>query len=91
MIAMKMADKNVVDAVEVCLETHQLHLGSLSAIHQEVPVLDLDKLRGGKPPICRQSAAGSEYGDLKTQLDLPTINEKKQMTKTAFRSSGSRS
>jgi hypothetical protein len=44
MIAMEMADKDVINAMKVGLKPHELHLGSFATIHQEIPVLDLDQL-----------------------------------------------
>jgi hypothetical protein len=44
MIAVKMADKNMVDAVEICLKAHELHLGTLAAVNEEMPVLNLYEL-----------------------------------------------
>src|SRR5690348_6173447 len=41
MIAMKVADEDMIDAVEVCLQFHQLHLRSFAAIQQEVFAFDL--------------------------------------------------
>lgn len=66
MIAMKMADHNVVDAMEVDTEFHQLHLSTLSAINEEMTILDFHKLCGWKSPECRQCATGSQYRDLET-------------------------
>jgi hypothetical protein len=44
MIAMKMAYKNMVDAVEINLVAHDLHLNSFSTINQKMIVFNLYKL-----------------------------------------------
>jgi hypothetical protein len=67
MITVEVTDKNVIDAVEVGLKSHELHLGSLTTIHQEMPVLDLYQLCRGKPAECGQRATGTEYGDVEAQ------------------------
>jgi hypothetical protein len=35
MVSMQVADKNVIDTMEVCLHAHELHLSSFPAIDQE--------------------------------------------------------
>ena len=54
----------MVDAMQVRLEPHQLHLGTFAAVDHKIPVLDLDQLRRGKSAVGRQCPAGSEYGDV---------------------------
>jgi hypothetical protein len=44
MIAVKMGYQNMIDAVQVCLKTHELHLRTLPAIDKKKTVLDLDQL-----------------------------------------------
>lgn len=63
MVTMKMRDQDVADAVHVGVVAHELHLHAFSAINEKIPVLDFHQLSGRKPPVCRQRAAGSEYGD----------------------------
>lgn len=45
MITVQVTDEDVIDPVQVGLETHELHLGTFAAIDQEVPVLYLNQLR----------------------------------------------
>ena len=44
MVAVQMADKNMIDPVEVYLQPHQLHLGCLTTIDQEVSALNFHEL-----------------------------------------------
>ena len=57
MIAMKVRDKNVVDAVKVCLKAHQLHLCSFTTINEKMAVLDFHELTRRKSSVRRQCAA----------------------------------
>jgi hypothetical protein len=52
MIAVKMADKYVVDPVEICLKTHELHLRRFAAVNQEIAALYFHKLRSRMPAVC---------------------------------------
>lgn len=84
MIAMQVADENVIDAVQVRLETHELHLRSFPAVNQKMPVLDLYKLCGGKPSVSRKCAAGTEYGDVEAHaMELFSNNEQKRNDQNA--------
>lgn len=67
MVAVQVADKDVVDAVEVGLQLHELHLGALATVNQEVAVLDLHQLGRRVAAIGGHRATGAENGDLKTQ------------------------
>jgi hypothetical protein len=67
MIPVEVAYKDVIDAVEVGLKPHELHLGSFATVYQEMPVLDLYQLCRGKPAEGRKRATGTEYGDTETQ------------------------
>jgi hypothetical protein len=44
MIPMQMADENMIDPVEVSLQTHELHLCAFATINEEIPVLYFNKL-----------------------------------------------
>ena len=44
MVTMQVTDKNVIDTMEVCLKTHELHLGSFAAINKENTILNFDQL-----------------------------------------------
>lgn len=44
MVAMEVTDEDVVDAMEIHLHLHQLHLCGFAAINQEGAVLNLDQL-----------------------------------------------
>lgn len=70
MIAMKVTDENVPNAVKTDLKFHQLHLGSFPAIDQEIPVLNFNQLGGRESAIGRQGAAGSQYGDVEAQTSV---------------------
>ena len=70
MVAVKMGNEDVVYAVQVCLETHQLHLRPFSTVDEKESILDLNQLRGWKSAISRQCAAGAKYGDVETQIQL---------------------
>jgi hypothetical protein len=51
MISMKVTDKDVIDAMEIYLQAHQLHLCTFPAVYQKMPVLDFDQLRCRMSPI----------------------------------------
>ena len=42
MVSMQVADKNMIDTMEIYLEPHQLHLCPFSAVYKKMPVLDFD-------------------------------------------------
>jgi hypothetical protein len=46
-----MADKNMIDAVQISLKLHQLHLSSFPAINKKTSALDLNQLRRSEPAI----------------------------------------
>jgi len=54
MIAMKMADKDVVDAATADLKVGELHLGSFATINEEYLVVEVEYLCGRMPAKCRQ-------------------------------------
>jgi len=54
-----MADKNMIDAEVVRLETHELHLYSLTAVYQKKPVLYFYQLGRGMSTISRHCATGT--------------------------------
>ena len=51
MIAVKMADKDMVDPVEIRLKTHELHLRRFAAVNQEIAALYFNKLRSRMPAV----------------------------------------
>lgn len=53
MIAVKMADKDVVDPVEIYLKSHELHLRTFAAVDQEIAALYFHKLGGRMPAVGR--------------------------------------
>lgn len=61
-VAMQMTYKNMIDAMEVELVPHHLHLGSFSAIDHETPVLNFQQLCAGIPAESGDGPAGSEDG-----------------------------
>jgi pantothenate kinase-related protein Tda10 len=54
MIAMQMADENVIYFVDGYLVSHQLHLSTLTTVDQEMPVLNTQVLRSWKSTECWQ-------------------------------------
>jgi len=67
MIAMQVTNKNVIDAMEVDLKAHKLHLHSLTTINQKMIVLYLNQLRRWMSPIGRHRSTGAQYRNFKTQ------------------------
>jgi hypothetical protein len=63
MVSVQMTDENVSDSVKVDLISHQLHLASLTAVNQEISILNLYQLRGREPAIGRHRATRTEDGD----------------------------
>jgi len=49
--------------VEIIL--HELNLGGLTAVDQEIVILYFKELTGGKPAIGWHCSTGSKYGDVK--------------------------
>jgi hypothetical protein len=77
MIAMQVTDKNVIDAMQVGLKLHELHLRALTTVNQKMAVLDFHQLGGGKPSVRGQRTARTQYRDLETQsARLFNINKK---------------
>jgi hypothetical protein len=62
---MQVTDEDMVNAVEVGLEFHQLHLRALAAVYQETPVLNFYQLCRRMTSVSRQRPAGSENGYFK--------------------------
>ena len=58
----------MVDAMQVRLKLHELHLRAFAAVDEEVPVLNLDQLRRGEPAIRRQRSAGTKDGDVESHF-----------------------
>ena len=44
MITVQVTDENVIDAMEVYLKTHELHLGTFAAINEKNTILNFDQL-----------------------------------------------
>jgi hypothetical protein len=59
MVAVKVTDKDVIDAMQVGLKFHQLHLRSFAAIDKKASALNFNQLCRGKPAVCRHRTAGS--------------------------------
>ncbi len=57
MVAVQMADKNMIDPVEVYLQPHQLHLGCFTTVDEKVPALNFHELGRRMSAIGRQCAA----------------------------------
>ena len=55
----------MIDSMQVEIILHELNLGGLTAVDQEIVILDLNELTGGKPAISWHCATGSEYGNVK--------------------------
>ena len=49
MVTVQMADKDVADAVKVCLVFHQLHLSAFTTVDEEMEILNFY-------PLCRREA-----------------------------------
>ena len=64
MIAMEVADENVIDPVEANTIFRKLHLRSFAAIDQDMMVLDVEIMRGGESAVGWHGAAGSEDREL---------------------------
>ena len=62
-VAMGVADEDMVELPGVDLVSYQLHLRALPAVDQVGNALDADHLRGGVMPQCRFRAPASEDGD----------------------------
>jgi hypothetical protein len=56
-IAMQVADKNVIDAKKIGLKFHQLHLCSFTTIHKKMPVLYFNQLSGRESSVSWQRTA----------------------------------
>ena len=56
-VAVKMAYEDVMDAVEINLKAHQLHLSAFAAVDHKILVLDFNELSGGMPPIGGEGTA----------------------------------
>ena len=57
MIAVQMANEDVIDSMKVCLHTHELHLSSFAAINKERSILNLDELSSWMSSVSRHSSA----------------------------------
>ena len=57
MITMQVTDEDVIDAMEVSLLLHQLHLCAFAAVNEKTTSLDLHQLCGSKTSIRRHGAA----------------------------------
>ena len=42
MISMKVTDKDVIDAMKIYLQAHELHLCPFAAVNEEMPVLNFN-------------------------------------------------
>jgi hypothetical protein len=84
-IAMEVGNEDVADAVEVNLISHHLHLRRLTAIDQEMAVLDFNVLGAGMASVGGYCPAGSENSYLKRQCKYVRFNvqikNKMKMTK----------
>jgi hypothetical protein len=67
MISMQVADEDMIDAMKVRLNLHELHLRCFAAIDQKGSALYFYKLGRGMPTVCRQCTAGAQDGNFKTQ------------------------
>ena len=61
MITVEVTDEDAVDAVEIDLKMHELHLHTFAAVHQEILILNFNELGRGEPPVRRQCTAGTQY------------------------------
>jgi hypothetical protein len=66
MVAVQVADENVVDPVELDAITVQLDQRSFPAIHQKKPLMDVDHLSGRMSLVNRGSGTATENGKLET-------------------------
>jgi hypothetical protein len=57
MVAVQVADKDMVDPMKICLQSHQLHLSSLATINKKMTALYFNKLACGVSSVGRQGAA----------------------------------
>ena len=69
-VAVQVADKNMIDAVKVRLKAHELHLRGFPAVDKEIVILDLEQLRGRMPAIGWQCTTRTQDGDLERQAIL---------------------
>ena len=51
-ITVQVADENMIDSVEIGLQTHELHLRSFTTVNQEVAILYFNKLRRRMTSVC---------------------------------------
>jgi hypothetical protein len=68
MIAMQVADENVIDSMKAGLILHELHLRCLATVDEKKMILYLDELGRRVPSVRRHCAAGTQYGYLKTHF-----------------------
>jgi hypothetical protein len=64
----------MIDSEKRNLIAHQLHLGTLTTVDQNMPVINIQILRGRKPSPRGQSPARSKYGKLDTHCILSGLN-----------------
>ena len=57
MIAVQMANEDMIDSMKVGLHTHELHLGSFATINQERSILNLDELSSWMSSVSGHSSA----------------------------------
>ncbi len=69
-IAVQMADEDMVDPVKISLQTHELHLRAFSTIHQEIPVVHFNQLWSGMTSIRWQGTAWTKNCYFKTQSGI---------------------
>jgi hypothetical protein len=62
-VTVKVANKNVVNALNGHLEPGELHLRALATINEKVPVFDRYKLARRKASVHRECSARSKYRD----------------------------
>lgn len=54
----------MINPVQVQVVFHELHLCRLTAVDQEIMILNFDELRRGESSVSRNCSAGAKYGDV---------------------------
>ena len=67
MITMQVTDEDVIDAMKVRLNLHELNLRSLATVDEEGAVLYVHQLGRRMASICRKRTTGTQNGNFKTQ------------------------
>ena len=70
MVAMQVANENVVDALGANAKALELQLGAFSTINEVESTFHIDQLRGLISAMCRCSGVRTQYFDSDAQIEI---------------------